>query len=189
MEVALKPLIMLSGKLKSGKTTLAEDLALLLSIPRDSFARPLKEGLKTMGIIVDGPDKDRDALQQIGADYFRRRDPNWWVKLLSRNNVEMHKTGLVIDDCRFLNEYDFGEKNDFLMIRVKISPETQQKRGASPSTLEHISETALDFLPDEVFDLVLEENTSVPERIWLIFEAAAKKFPGVINAKDIWQTS
>src|SRR4051812_20220784 len=121
-----QPLIMLTGKLKSGKTTLAEALAAELGIKRDSFARPLKAGLKAMGVIVDGPNKDRFALQYFGADFFRNRyGADHWVKLMATNNLDMHKTGLVVDDCRFQNEFEWGKQNGFLTVRLNIRSETQ----------------------------------------------------------------
>lgn len=174
--MATAPLIMLTGKLKSGKTTLAEELTHLLDIPRDSFARPLKAGLKAMGVIVDGPDKDRHALQYFGADYFRKKDPDWWVKPMATNHLDMHNTGLVIDDCRFPNEYQWGKDNGFLMVRLKIRSLTQIKRGADYSQLNHISEIALDPVPDSAFDLVLDEYTGVSDRAAVIMAAAMGKF-------------
>lgn len=52
---------MLTGKLKSGKTTLANALIKSLRIKQDSFARPPKAGLKEMRVVTDGLNKDREA--------------------------------------------------------------------------------------------------------------------------------
>jgi hypothetical protein len=170
------PLIMLTGKLKSGKTSLAEALVTLMGIPRDSFARPLKEGLKMMGVTVDGPNKDRHALQFVGTDFFRQRDTNWWVNLMASNHADMRNVGLVVDDCRFPNEFEWGRDAGLLTVRIKIKPETQLLRGATQAGLDHISETALDSLPDSDFDLVLPEDTTVYFRCAALIAALENKY-------------
>src|SRR5690348_1976950 len=158
------PKIALCGKLKSGKTTLALELSHILGVPRDSFAASLKAGLKMMGIAADGPNKNREVLQGIGV-YMRSLQADHWIKVLAAKHPDLDSTGLIVDDCRFQNEYQWLKDTGFLMVRLKVRSETQVRRGAGYGQLFHQSEIALDPLPDRAFDIVLDEYTQVPERV------------------------
>jgi hypothetical protein len=164
------PKIALCGKLKSGKTTLALELSSLLGVPRDSFAAALKAGLKMMGIVPDGPNKNREALQYVGVK-LRELDANHWIKVLAAKYPDLDNTGLIVDDCRFQNEYQWLKDSGFLMVRIKVRSDTQIMRGAAYSQLFHQSEIALDPIPDRAFDIVLDEYTEVPDRVGVILAA------------------
>jgi dephospho-CoA kinase len=157
------------GKQKSGKSTLAAQLAPSLNATVVSFAQPLKDGLRIMGIEVDGYNKDRQALQEFAAS-FRQRNPNHWIDLLEkRNDFDIKFGSLIIDDMRFLNEMSWAKSKGFLIVKLEVSPETQLARGAS-GDLSHASEIDLDMLPDSVFDLVLHENTTVSQRVYAVLQ-------------------
>jgi hypothetical protein len=164
------PLIALCGKMKSGKTTLAIELADRLNVTVDSFAAPLKAGCKAFGFVVDGPNKDRFVLQNV-ASFVRQNAPDHWIKQMIKRHPDCQTSGLIIDDCRYLNEFNFLKANGFLMVRLIIAPETQIARGASASGFSHESETDLDNIPAEYWDLVLSEASSVNYRAKAIMQA------------------
>lgn len=178
------PLIALSGKKMSGKTTLATALKAELHILTRSFAAPFKFGLQCMGVAVDGPDKDVKTLQDIG-NYFRSRDPAWWVKRMAAASESRDQAGLIIDDLRFANEFAWCRNNGFLLVRLDVTRETQDSRAAAMGVditdpeygmVHHDrSETDLDEFPDWAWHLVLGEQTSVEERIALVLEALEKR--------------
>lgn len=160
-----KPLIAIAGKAGAGKTTLAKALAEHYGIPLDSFARPLKEGCRILGAKVDGPDKDRDILQQVGL-LFREKNPYHWIDLLERRHPDMRETGLVIDDMRFLNERAWAFENDFFSVYLLGSFAPLDGAAA-----HHPSEVSFDerFVEME-FDLVIPHDTTVEERVCLVVE-------------------
>jgi hypothetical protein len=72
---------------------------------------------------------------------------------------------------RFENEYDWCVNHGFFVIRLDISEEEQIRRGAEPGTFAHASETGLDHLPKEAFDLWLPESTKPEIRVILVMNA------------------
>lgn len=172
--------VALSGKLKSGKTTLAE-LLYDTSHPATiaSFAGPLRNALAIMGI-PKGHDLYRPVAQYVGTDIIRAYDGDWWVKLMSQQFHQIEASAapgkiFIIDDVRFQNELEWAEIEDFLTVRVLVSPEMQLARGASLDGLTHESETSLDEVPDNRFDLVIPEHTTVAQRLTLLNNALAQK--------------
>jgi len=102
------------GIAKAGKTTAAHTLVDELNRQgrmayTKSFAGPLKEGLKVMGIYKDiHPDMYRTAAQFMGTEICREYAENWWVDQM-RHSIEglPDDAIVVVDDCRFINEFDF----------------------------------------------------------------------------------
>ena len=103
--------IALAGKKFSGKSTLEKALRHRLeldySVSTISVAQPLKEGLHRMGVRTDGPYKDAQAMQDIG-DYFRRRNPYWWINLLLEDinwTIDYYPAqAVIVSDVRYPNE-------------------------------------------------------------------------------------
>ena len=158
-------LIGLSGKIGSGKTTLANELAKEGFIKK-SFAENLRKVCGILGgfnpeesrtadeknIMIDGWNMTRGAfLQYIGTDVMRREYADVWVMSLMNEitNIEY----VVIDDVRFPNEYDAIKKRGGICIRLSGDP--QNIRTTSTRDLTHISETALDTY---IFDLEINTN-------------------------------
>lgn len=173
--------IALHGKMKSGKTTLAEAFQEgtdPFEVDIASFAGPLKRGLAMMNIHKGHP-LYRQTAQYIGTDIIRDYDPNWWVKLMDMhyqaNIVDPFLKTIIIDDLRFPNELEWCEMAGFLTVKLEVSEYTQILRGADPVKLNHESDTALDDLPDGRWDLILPEDTSVEERMAAIYFELAEK--------------
>lgn len=145
------PDIAFIGKAGSGKTTAAQYLSDSYGYQRLSFAAKLKE----MAADLWGPDayKDRDKLQRLGIA-VREIDPDAWV------NVAMHKLQykmpahwpVVVDDCRFENEYWALKERGFRIVRIEADRDRRLVRLKSngklgdEAELDHVSETAIDHL-------------------------------------------
>jgi hypothetical protein len=77
---------------------------------------------------------------------------------------------LVIDDMRFENEFDYCQQAGFAMVRLDVSLGTQIARSAEVSRLNHPSETGLDHIVEEEWDLWLPEETTPNERAEMILD-------------------
>ena len=169
--------VALSGKMKSGKSTLAKELNEIghYNVITLSFASPIREALEVIGITKEEfPEMYREGAQWIGTDFVRKYHPDWWVMLMDRRVQAFEELCatpdyiLVIDDMRFENEFDYCQQAGFLMVRLDVSEGTQLARGAEKTRLTHPSETGLDHIVEEEWDLLLSEDTTPNERAWLI---------------------
>lgn len=93
----------------------------------------------------------RKLLQTIGQRFREIIDQNVWVDYLI-NSLDPNKK-YVIDDMRYVNEYEKLVAAGFVAIRLKISEEVRRARlqilygELSDAALNHISEVALDDIP------------------------------------------
>jgi hypothetical protein len=148
-------LVGLSGKSKSGKSTLAKYLESEYGWHRVSLANSLKLmvrahfGLSAEQVYGEAKDSPcgyfhsdgitprtpRDILIWMGLAY-RQVDPDYWIKQVSD---EMRDDKInVIDDIRFVNEADWVVANGGLMLRLERDIDL---RGGD---INDQSETALD---------------------------------------------
>jgi hypothetical protein len=116
----MKKLIALTGFAGAGKTTAAEILAANYNYCRLSFATPIKDMLKILGLNkneVYGQAKDipcsllneripRTAMQTIGDWGKVNFGEDFWANLLKAKYLKLRSQGysIVIDDLRFKNE-------------------------------------------------------------------------------------
>lgn len=117
-------LIVLFGPQQVGKSTAAESLCYNEGFKRVAFADPLYEML---GVLLGLPGKKvkklpketpvpelsgktiRYALQSLGTEWGRElMGPDFWVNkaCLTIGDLISHGHSVVVDDCRFLSEYD-----------------------------------------------------------------------------------
>ena len=130
--------IAISGKMGSGKTTLADELLkqVLEHCPNDahatkvSLATPVKQVAYDYFLMPTG-EKDRELLQQIGQR-FRQIKNMVWVDLLLD-----HVQGLsdatpcefvICDDMRFQNELEALQADGWFTIRLTVDKEEQKRR-------------------------------------------------------------
>ena len=66
----------------------------------------------------DPPTTWRWLMQWVGTDVVRRRDPNFWVRLLEASALAAMDSGLfvIIEDGRMANELELAEKLGFLTV-------------------------------------------------------------------------
>lgn len=138
------PHIALIGGAGAGKTTLAQHLVDRYAYSRLSFAQPLKD----LSCALWGQKRgfERERLQRLGVA-VRDIDPDTWVDLLTSDLAEWHSARpVVVDDCRFPNEYQALRELGFVFIKVIADPNDRLLRlrrsgkTTTPAQLMHASE-------------------------------------------------
>lgn len=141
--------IAITGKICSGKSTLANKLKDKLKLEKYSFANNVKKYAKE---IFEMEYKDRKLIQDF-AEKMKELDNNIWIKQLDKEIKD--KTHIVIDDLRFENEYNYLKANNYYIIKLVIHKNQQIKRiedlykdkaHEHLARLEHISECNIDKL-------------------------------------------
>lgn len=143
------PDVAIIGRMGSGKTTAAEVLSRQLGYHSIHFAGLLKEIAATLW----GPSAqtDRRKLQELGVA-VRLIEPDTWVDALMRREVDRPQRDypVVVDDCRFENEYWALAGRGFRFLRVEAAEDVRVNRLLAIRKLEdkaqllHESETGLD---------------------------------------------
>ena len=145
----------LAGTMRSGKSTLAKEIALAYDIPIVSFAESLrmevaqafypKRGMSEARFWwsrLEGIDKTltRPILQAWGQakrDFF---DEDYWVERMFDYMKRKGMDFAICDDVRHENEAQRILDEGGIIIRLTADRETLVERGASLSQLEHASE-------------------------------------------------
>jgi hypothetical protein len=102
--------------------------------------------------------KDRKFLQFIGTDWGREKDDNVWINLTLKK-IKKTQGYIYISDCRFVNEFNALKNDDFIIIKIVRNKIDYNREGTG--TRNHISETELDSIPNENFNYILENNSSL----------------------------
>lgn len=115
--------IAITGKMCSGKTTLAQQICRLDNRHQIySFSTGVKEiAIKYFNM----QEKDRSLLINIGSK-FREINENVWINYLI-NSIN-DSNFCIIDDLRHQNELDKLIEHNFTIIRLHITKEEQIKR-------------------------------------------------------------
>lgn len=162
--------IVIIGRAYCGKTTLADALVKLRVVDaRASFAGELKADLADLGCHKGDPGY-REVAIAYGTTHKRAMDPDYWVKRLGELlRGDWH--GLVIDDCRFPNEFACLKEKGYAVVRVMASTDVRVSRGCSPefAVSNHESESALD---DVEADITIDTGATTVEFSCLAVMAA-----------------
>lgn len=165
--------ILISGLLKSGKSTLANEIFwrienevaygkkdLYSTMYRYSFASKVKEIAKEQfGWDGKKDEKGRRLLQRIGTEVGRAYNKDIWVDYFSefmneRTNFEKLPTLFIIDDWRFKNEAEninFEYEGSKYKIRVKRDIDRNEDQ------LNHPSEKGLPTV-ESYYDFIFDNN-------------------------------
>ena len=158
------------GKMCSGKSTLAKIITGKFSEDEykiDSFASKIYEIAYDL---FQMKEKDRHLLQQIGTK-MREINSNIWIEYLThKHKDDVH---IIIDDVRYINEANTLKKNGYFLIKLNISNELQETRikllyensDQHLNKRNHDSETSLDMLNDDIFDLIINVDDDNIEEI------------------------
>lgn len=117
--------IALTGKMRSGKTSIAEWLELFYGFKQLAFGDALKRFANQI-FGYTGP-KNRELYQWFGQK-MRERDPDVWIKHLNAVFEEIvedygNDARIVISDLRQPNEYKYCRAEGFKIIRVNCPEE------------------------------------------------------------------
>lgn len=156
------------GKAGSGKTTAANVLATKHGFLTTSLAAPLKNCAAALGPSFLG-DNPRKAWQDLGL-HLRKLDEDIFLNAY-RDDVG-DTTGVVVDDCRFPNEYWALKEMGFFFVRIAAPKHQRIERLMAngklkdAKDLEHVSETALDNLPVDLIITNGKDEDDFKERVY-----------------------
>jgi GTPase SAR1 family protein len=182
---SIKRVVMISGLQGSGKTTTANRLTQSLwaeghKAVRFKFADMLYQMHDAVRAILkrsgldDLKGVDGQLLQVLGTEWGRNtRGHDLWVRATRAAVFDywfLNPDGVVvIDDCRFENEYKafLGEEGVSVVQVRLIAPRDTRKLRAEKwrGDERHPSETGLEGLGDEWFDVVSDTSTESVESI------------------------
>jgi hypothetical protein len=178
----MKVVIGISGKLGSGKNYITTNVIIPILEKYNkkylelAFADQIKINVMTKNnIVYDDVYKNktsfsRELLQKEGTDIGRVNDRNIWVKYMSNWINVFYNRGIsnfVINDVRFINEYEYIKNNGGIMIKI-IAPNRNNKRLLEESNGDtlilnrisnHCSECDLDILDHTKYDLIIYNDS------------------------------
>lgn len=154
------PRIMLVGKLRTGKTTVANYIASTYGFKRLAFGDALKQTANELfegssvypteytespagedepfGWDIATKRKPRRLYQDVGQA-LRALDDNVWIRQVERSMAvfeDMRSThGIVIEDGRQANEVAWAKDNGFTVIRVNANEDTRLERARKAGDL------------------------------------------------------
>ena len=159
----------ITGRARSGKTTVTEWIVTAHQFEPYAFAAPLKNALRAIFNLteeqMDGEEKEqilnwlgcspRFLMQSLGTEWGRntvRQD--LWIKLAERwlESVPRYVPGVVFSDVRFDDEANFVRQHGGILIHVS--------RSAAPKVNPHESERGVRF---EDGDFILPNNGTLDE--------------------------
>lgn len=189
----LPRVVALSGKMQSGKDTIANVLWESFGYTKIAFADKLREAVYALNPIISGPDDDHSYLSDLSHrsyEYIKANYPefrrllqhmgtevgrnlfgiNFWVDQLVREVQARPDERFVITDCRFPNEaIATQDKLQGVVIRVV--------REGQASSDQHPSEIALD---EWAFPCYILNNGTVEELV----DAVRKTFTRYLHEQN-----
>lgn len=151
--MASPPIIGITGLARSGKDTVANFIIASRGGYRYSFADPIREMVRALGIDMSEPywqkNKEeiipalgaspRRIMQTLGTEWGRQLiNPNLWL-ILAQQRLLRHGPGMIIPDVRFPNEAGWVRKHGGLLIHLS-------RPGVEP-VAEHVSESGVERDP------------------------------------------
>jgi dephospho-CoA kinase len=150
--------IALTGKLRSGKDTVAHHLYIRHGFDKVAFGTALKRIAHETFPWVSEFSKPRALYQNVGQ-LMREIEPDVWIKHAERAvngaidfrvNTGAERVGVVITDVRQQNEVDWCRENGFTLIRITAPDENRIARAIAANDdftvndLTHETELAID---------------------------------------------
>lgn len=146
-------IIGISGKIQSGKDTIANYLVNKYGFIRIGFADKLKEIAKDLFEWNGLKDKNgRTLLQNLGYA-MRLINENIWVNYVL-NNLDLNKQ-YIISDVRYENEAEILKENGAKLWRI------ERKLDRNNEADKHLSEIDLDNYGK--FDIIIDNNGTIEE--------------------------
>jgi len=143
--------ICLIGKAGAGKTTVLNYLVKTFGFTPLKIAAPIYEiATKYFGMVG----KDRALLQKIGNSMRELVNQDIWINGLLDKSVDLvlnqKLRNLVVDDCRFKNEFNKFKQDGWISIalecpeEVRLSRMTERDGDTQKETLNDVSELEVD---------------------------------------------
>lgn len=193
----LPRIVALSGKMRSGKDTIANVLCESFGYTKIAFANKLRQAVYALDPVISGPEDEycylseldhrsyeyikenypefRRLLQAMGTEVGRNLfGENFWVDQLVRTVKENPETRYVITDCRFPNEA-IAAQDALQGVVIRVVREGNETTGTHPS------ETALD---EWAFPCYILNNGTVEELV----DAVKKTFMRYTNENNPYPT-
>lgn len=152
--------IALSGKLGSGKNeflNIAQRLYPELELVEEKFASFLYMTMnKIQDVLEVEKMKDGKLLQFLGSHYKELYGENFWCNKLM-DTLENSEVSHVITDNRFPAELKYCKEHGYTLVRIHRAEEFRLNSLGNRDK-NHISETALDKVPDGEFDYIINNN-------------------------------
>lgn len=152
-------IILITGKARHGKDTFATYLRSALndmgkSVLRTAFADRVKDIAKDEYNWNGKKDYyGRNLLQLVGDGFRHIHGENYWIKEVE-NKIIDSDDAVIISDCRYINETNYFEKNDYdqYIIKVKrFNPDgTLFDNGLSEGQKEHPSEKEINEIKPDI---------------------------------------
>ena len=140
-------IVVLSGKMRAGKSYIANHLIENYGYTRISLAAPLKQEIRDLGFsetdIFDKPPWMRQLMIALGCAR-REVQPSYWIDRAMAAMIRHTDAGrdlFVVDDCRFSNELEAFKTLKELHHEVFFA---RVVRHGGPEPLDDPSETELD---------------------------------------------
>ena len=104
----------------------------------------------------------REIMQELGS-FYRRIDPDFWVKALNLHLISNDIKDAIITDVRHINECEYIKINKGVLIKIN------REDAAEIHGMDHESETALDGFSHDYFDIEIN-NVGTLEDLYVAAE-------------------
>ena len=98
----------------------------------------------------------REIMQEVGS-FYRKINYDFWVDYLSKQIERRGIEDIIITDVRHVNECEYIKNNQGVLIKV-VRPNACKIHGMS-----HESETALDNMPENYFDMEIDNSGTLED--------------------------
>lgn len=172
----------ISGKLGSGKTSIAQQLVNEHGFEKVAFADMIKEAVsRALEVPLDIVFKEKTVFRQVlqGAGQAARwyHGNTYWTDQVVDKLVELADFGhecVVIDDLRFPHEAERLRSKGFILVRLENDPQAHERycreKSYTHGDMVDISETALDDF--DGWDIVIRSRPSEIHEVYAEFLAA-----------------
>lgn len=117
------------------------------------FGRKVPDHRGDEGLSVEWRNILRPIWQWYGTEWMRSQSPDYWISLLEESCGTYLKAHwpVIITDCRFPNEMDWGKENGFLIVRI-IGPDRRLGMGGEPVPAHASEQATLQSWTDMLLD-------------------------------------
>lgn len=121
--------------------------------------------------------KDAKFLQFIGQHFKDLFGMEFWIRQVEEDNY-LDENFLCLTDGRFSFEIEWARQNGFTIVKLVRDDELRMpfRAGRDPN---HISETALDHLPDSTYDYIIKNDGTLDDlqvKVKILYDNLLSKY-------------